>query len=101
MKSWPNLEISHAPQVSISPAIDKQLLIQKCFEQLFSTYSWFSFEFFWQNNVGAKTAHKMWVKSTTGVDFTNILQAAFVSTDFKAQRPYFCAFGICTRKSCA
>jgi len=41
-----------------------------------------------------------------GVDFTNILQAAFTRADPKSAKNYsqvislFCAFGICARKSC-
>jgi len=40
-------------------------------------YSWFGFVIYCQKNIGAKAARKMLMKSTAGVNFTNILQAAF------------------------
>ena len=42
-----------------------------------------------------------------GVNFTNILQAAFTRADPKSAKKtvklssFFCAFGICARKSCS
>jgi hypothetical protein len=42
----------------------------------------FGFVIFWQKDLGAKAAHKMLVKLTTDVNFTNILQAAFSYKSF-------------------
>jgi len=50
--------------------------VRKCFSKLFSSYS-LALYLFWQNNMGAKAARKMLVKLTKGVNFTNILWAAF------------------------
>jgi hypothetical protein len=36
------------------------------------------FVIFWQKDFGAKAAHKMLVKLTPGVNFTNTLRAAFL-----------------------
>jgi len=43
-----------------------------CFAQLFLCLQ-FGFEIFWQKSIGAKAARKMLMKSTIGVNFTNIL----------------------------
>jgi len=40
-------------------------------------YILFGFVIFWWKNIGAKAAHKILVKFTTVVNFTNVLQAAF------------------------
>jgi len=51
-------------------------------------------------------ARKMLMKLIPGVNFTNVLQAAFTQTDPKSAKKYsqatslFCALGICGRKSC-
>jgi len=68
--------------VSISPTFYKQLFMQKCFAQLFST----GFVVFWKKTMGEKAARKMLVTLTTaqpdkiapdplqpGVNFTNVL----------------------------
>jgi len=40
------------------------------------------FVFFWQKEISSKAAFKMWVKLTTGFNFTYILQAAFAQNYF-------------------
>jgi hypothetical protein len=45
----------------------------------FFLYIQFGFVIFWQKNIGAKAACKMLLKLTADVNFTNILQAAFLS----------------------
>jgi len=61
--------------------------------------------FFWQQNIGTKAAHKMLVKLKPGANFTNILLAAFGQEDLKSAKIVkssgsFCAFGIFEHKSC-
>jgi len=45
------------------------------------------------------------IHNTLGVNFVNVLRATFMHADPKAQKDsqvvIFCAFGICTRKSCS
>jgi len=40
-------------------------------------YLQFGFVIYWQKNIGAKAAHKMLMKLTTGLNFTNIFQGVF------------------------
>jgi hypothetical protein len=73
----------------------RTLFIRKCFLQLFSNYI-LAFGSFWPKNIGTKAAHKMFVKMTTGVKFTKILQAAFSykrSKEFFLQ--YFRPYSLC------
>jgi len=42
----------------------------------------FGFEFFWWKKIVAKSAFKMLLKLTTGVNFTIILQAAYLCISF-------------------
>jgi len=58
---------------------------------------------FWHRNIGTKGVHKMLMKLTPGVIFINILWATFMRADnkkFSQVVSIFCAFGICTSKSC-
>jgi hypothetical protein len=64
---------------------------------------------FWQKNIGAKAVHKMLMKLTAvGVNFINILQAAFSHADPESAKNVtvwsallFYAFGTYKRKSCS
>ena len=54
-----------------------------------------------------KAGRKMLVKLTPGVNFTNVLQAAFTLADPESTKKaaqldsLFCAFGVCMRKICS
>ena len=54
--------------------------VRKALEQLFCTY------IVRLKEIGAKAACKMLVKLTPGVNFTNVLQAAFTSADPKSTK---------------
>jgi hypothetical protein len=43
-------------------------------------------KFSWQKNIGAKAAPKMLMKLTTGVNFINVLRAAFAHADPKSAK---------------
>jgi len=43
----------------------------------------FGFAIFWCQNIGKKSAHKMLMKLTPGVNFTNVLRAAFAPVDLR------------------
>jgi hypothetical protein len=67
--------------MSISPIFYKQLFHTKVFCTAFLSLQ-FGFVIFWQKDFGTKAAHKMLVKLTPGVNFTNIKQAAFSYQSF-------------------
>jgi len=55
-------------------------------------YLQFGFVIYWQKNIGAKAAHKMLMKLTTGLNFTNIFQGVFFLT--KALSGAFCTYNM-------
>jgi hypothetical protein len=57
-------------KVSISQTFFVQLFVQKCSEQLYSPLK-VCICIFWQKDIGKKAAHKMLVKLTKGINFTN------------------------------
>ncbi len=59
----------------------KLTVIPKLFAQLLNAYN-LGFLIFWRKDFGAKVAHKMLVKLTLGVNFTNTLWAAFAPKSF-------------------
>jgi hypothetical protein len=46
----------------------------------------FGFVIVWQKNISTKPASKMLIKLTTGANFTNILEAAFMLKDPKISK---------------
>ncbi len=54
----------------------------------------FGFVIFWRKDFSAKAAHKMLVKLTPGVNFSNILRAAFLYESF------LCSFYVLTNWAC-
>jgi len=58
--------------VSISLTFYFQLFPTKVLCAAFHSLQ-FGFEIFWQKNIGAKAAHKMFMKLTIGVNFINVL----------------------------
>jgi len=74
-------------QVSISPIFYEQLFCTEVFCTAFLLIQ-FGFVIFWQKNVGAKAVCKMLVKLTTGVNFINILRAAFAPVYPKSVKRY-------------
>jgi hypothetical protein len=56
----------------MSPIFYEQLFHMKHFFAAFMCLQ-FGYVIFWQKDFGAKAAHKMLVKLTPGVNFTNIL----------------------------
>ncbi len=69
--------------LSISPIFYKQLFQTKVVSTPFMCLQ-FGFVIFWQEDFGAKAAHKMLVTLTPGVNVTNILWAAFSYESFCA-----------------
>jgi hypothetical protein len=68
--------------VSISPIFYKQLFVKKFFSAAFYVLTIWVCNFFWQKDFGAKAAHKKLATLTPGVNFTNILRAAFAPKAF-------------------
>jgi len=97
-------EVQPNNKVSISPKFYEQLFWSEVFCTAF-IFLQFGFVIFWQKNIGVKTTHKMLVKLTKGVNFTNMLCSAFTSTEPKSAKKtdslaaFFCAFGIFEHKS--
>ncbi len=75
--------------LSIAPLFYEQLFHTKVLYTAFVCLQ-FGFLIFWQKDFGAKAAHKMLVKLTPGVNFTNILGAAFLYESF------LCSFYVLT-----
>jgi hypothetical protein len=93
-------------KVSISLTFCLHLFQSKVFSADFC-YLLFGFVIFLQKNIAAKAAHKMLVKLTTGVNFTNILHAAFCTCRSQTRKKILTtglnssAFGSYKRKSCS
>ena len=91
---------------SISSTFYKQLLRTQTPKAQKKTVKSSSF-FALLGSASAKVARRMLVKLTPGANFINVLQAAFTLTDPKSIKKlldltvFFCAFGICERKSCS
>jgi len=62
--------------LSISQTFFEQFFQTKVFSTAFSLLTIWLY-IFWQKNIGAKAAHKMFVKLITLVNFTNFFGAAF------------------------
>ncbi len=60
------------PQMSISSTFNEQLFQTKVYCAAFP-FHYFAFVIFWWKNMGAKAVHKVLVKLTTDVNFSNIL----------------------------
>jgi len=72
-------------QVSISSTLFPHLFVQKCFLHLYSNYS-LSLQFFGPRILAQKLLIKCWWNWPQGVNFINVLQAAFTWIDLKSAK---------------
>jgi len=83
--------------MSISLTFYEQLLGTKMFSSAF-LYLHFGFVIFWQNNIDSKTACKMLVRLTLGLNFINVLRTAFTRADSKrVKKESSCQSFLCFR----
>ncbi len=64
-----------------NPNFTSAFFIWECFGQLFSNYSLALIIIFLQKNIGTIAGHEMLMKLTAGVNFINVLWAAFTCAD--------------------
>jgi len=80
------LQHRHVQQkVSISPTFYERLFHTKGFCEAFLKFQ-FGFVIFWLKVIGTKAACEMLVKLTSGVNFINVLWAAFTCSDPKSTK---------------